>query len=124
MSALGQKRTYAAQQVMFALPLIATGVFTISDAGLFLKWLFFAPGDCLLLLMLVAPTAKHHPMVHRHTPRGSRYDKPPYTSTEEELEFYRRYASGPMTIVRGPVGAQRVRPQEERPQPSKPAQDE
>jgi hypothetical protein len=33
---------------MSALPLIASGVFTISDAGLLLKWLFFASGRLLV----------------------------------------------------------------------------
>ena|SRR5713101_7473981 len=32
------------------------GVVTISDAGLWLKWIFFAPGDLLLLLLMMYGT--------------------------------------------------------------------
>jgi hypothetical protein len=38
-------------------------------------------------------------MVKRTTPHGTTYHEPPYTP-EEERDFYRRIAGGPITVVK------------------------
>lgn len=52
-------------------------------------------------------------MVRKMAENGTYYHEPPYTE-EEDLDFYRRVANGPFTILHGP------RPSAEKPtQPQK-----
>ncbi|MFM9847698.1 MAG: hypothetical protein ACKVP3_11125 [Hyphomicrobiaceae bacterium] len=43
---------YASQRFRFATDMNGDGLFTISDVWLWLKWLFFAPGDGVLLFLM------------------------------------------------------------------------
>jgi hypothetical protein len=52
-------------------------------------------------------------MVRKRAENSSYYHEPPYTE-EEELDFYRRIANGPFTILHGTP-----RPPAEKPPPQK-----
>lgn len=58
-------------------------------------------------------------MIKRIDERGGVYHEPPYTP-EEEADFYRRVADGPVTVVKPPAAAE---PQDPAPQPPQPGEE-